>query len=153
LAFQEISAYNATPVIQTLVAQGSLPANTFGVYLAKEGSELFLGGTNDKLHKGDFTFVPLTAGVQLRRVVPRFDVNNHSLQGFWQSKFDAISINGQKIAGVTDLIIDTATTQVLGDYSTVRAIYDQISGSADIGSGLYSSKYLRQLSLVHRKTD
>jgi len=154
LAFQDISSYNATPVFQTLVAQGSLPTSTFGVYLAEEeGSELFLGGTNDKLHKGDFTFVPVTAGVRLRRVVPRFDVNYHTLQGYWQTKFDALNVNGQQIAGVTDLIIDTGTTQIYADLKSMQAIYDQIPGFVDIGSGSYSCTYIRQLSLVHRKTD
>ena len=70
LAFPSLSVYGATPVFHTLAAQGSLPANTFGVYLAENGSELYLGGTNNKLHKGDFTHVPLTREVRLCRVVP-----------------------------------------------------------------------------------
>jgi len=32
----------------------------FGIKLASNGSELFLGGTNSKLYTGNFTWVPLT---------------------------------------------------------------------------------------------
>ncbi|KAH8982973.1 acid protease [Lactarius akahatsu] len=60
LAFPSISPYKAIPVFLTLAAQGSLPSNTFGFYFANKGSELFLGGTNNKLHDGDFTYVPVT---------------------------------------------------------------------------------------------
>ncbi|KAH9054928.1 acid protease [Lactarius vividus] len=114
----------ATPVFLTLAAQGSLPSNTFGVYLANEGSELFLGGTNDRLHHGDFTYVPVTK------------------EGYWETNMDALYVNGRKIAGVRDSIIDTGTTVILGDSKTVKAIYDRIPGSspapANIGTGLYT---------------
>ncbi|KAH9026799.1 acid protease [Lactarius hengduanensis] len=124
LAFPSISPYKATPVFLTLAAQGSLPSNTFGFYLANEGSELFLGGTNDKLHDDDFTYVPVTN------------------EGYWETNVDALYVNGRKIAGVKDSIIDTGTTMILGDAKTVKAIYKHIPGSkpapADIGSGLYT---------------
>ncbi|KAI9438008.1 acid protease [Lactarius indigo] len=123
LAFPSISSYNATPVFLTLAAQGSLPTNTFGFYLATEGSELFLGGTNDKLHDGDFTYVPVTR------------------EAYWETNVDALYVNGRKIAGVRDSIIDTGTTMVLGDNKTVTAIYDHIPGSkpapADVGTGFF----------------
>ncbi|KAI9449173.1 acid protease [Lactarius psammicola] len=123
LAFPSLSAYNATPVFYTLAAQGSLPSNTFGVYLADNGSELYLGGTNNELHRGDFVHVPVTH------------------EDFWQTRFDALYLNGRKIAGARDLIIDTGNTLILGDNKTVQAIYDHIPGSAlatDIGPGLYT---------------
>ncbi|KAI9454479.1 acid protease [Lactarius psammicola] len=122
LGFQSISVYNAPPFFQTLVAQGSLPTNSFGFYLAKEGSELFLGGTNAKLHNGDFTYVPLI----------------NEAQGYWQANIDALTINGQKITTLTGSLIDTSNTVILGDNNTVQAIYDQIPGSAQIGSGFFS---------------
>ncbi|KAH9017350.1 acid protease [Lactarius deliciosus] len=124
LAFPSISPYQATPFFLTLAAQGSLPSNSFGFYLANEGSELFLGGTNDKLHGGDFTYVPVTK------------------EGYWETNVDAIYVNGRKVAGVRDSIIDTGTTIILGDAKTVKAIYKHIPGSkpapADIGDGLYT---------------
>jgi cathepsin D len=60
LAFQSISAYNATPVFQTLISQDVLTSPVFGFKIATSGSELFLGGTNDALHTGSFTWVSLT---------------------------------------------------------------------------------------------
>ncbi|KAH9033421.1 acid protease [Lactarius pseudohatsudake] len=124
LAFPSISPYQATPVFLTLAAQGSLPSNAFGFYLANKGSELFLGGTNNKLHDADFTYVPVTN------------------EGYWETNVDALYVNGRKIAGVRDSIIDTGTTMILGDAKTVQAIYKHIPGSkpapADIGPGLYT---------------
>jgi len=70
MAFQNISASNSTPFFENLIAQGSLPNNVFAFYLAEEGSELYLGGINNKLYKGNITYVPVTEGVmQLFRVV------------------------------------------------------------------------------------
>ncbi|KAH9168072.1 acid protease [Lactarius sanguifluus] len=113
LAFPSISPYQSTPFFLTLAAQGSLPSNTFGFYLADEGSEMFLGGTNNKLHDGDFTYVPITK------------------EGYWETDVHALYVNGRKVAGVRDSIIDT-----------VKAIYRHIPGSnpapADIGAGLYT---------------
>ncbi|KAH9029006.1 acid protease [Lactarius pseudohatsudake] len=123
LAFPSISPYKATPVFQTLVAQGSLPSNTFGFYFAKQGSELFLGGTNNELHDGNFTYVPVTN------------------EGYWETNVDALYLDGWKVAGVRDSIIDTGTTMILGDAKTVKTIYSHIPGSkpapADIPPGLY----------------
>ncbi len=70
MAFQNISASHSTPFFGTLVAQGSLPKNLFAFYLAEEGSELYLGGINNKLYKGNITYLPVTEEVmQLFRVV------------------------------------------------------------------------------------
>src|SRR5579859_4144349 len=69
LAFQSLSRLNATPVFQTLAAQGAFPANSFGFYLANEGSEVYLGGTNNKLHKDDFVYASVTQEVWLCREV------------------------------------------------------------------------------------
>jgi cathepsin D len=60
LAFQSLSKYNATPVFQNLISGGVVTSPVFGIKLASNGSELFLGGTNSKLYTGDFTWVPLT---------------------------------------------------------------------------------------------
>jgi len=60
MAFQSISKYQASPVFQTLISEGVVGSQVFGFKLASSGSELFLGGTNSALHKGDFTWVSLT---------------------------------------------------------------------------------------------
>jgi cathepsin D len=63
MAFKSLSVYNATPVFQTLVAEGVVDSPTFGFKLASSGSELFLGGTNSELYKGDLTWVSVTKEV------------------------------------------------------------------------------------------
>jgi aspartyl protease len=63
LAFPSLSAFNASPVFQTLISGGVVSSPVFGFKLAPNGSELFLGGTNNKLYTGNFTWVPLTIQV------------------------------------------------------------------------------------------
>ena len=64
LGFQSVSKYNATPFFINLIAQGIVSDPVFGVRLANEGSELFLGGTNKELHQGDFIYAPVTKEVR-----------------------------------------------------------------------------------------
>lgn len=55
------------------------------------------------------------------------------IQGYWQTTFDAMSINGNGISVSTqDAIIDTGTTFVLGDQQSISNIYAQIPGSAQL---------------------
>ena len=60
MAFQSNSEYNASPPFQTLISQGVVTSQVFGLKIATSGSELFLGGMNSALYKGNFTWVPLT---------------------------------------------------------------------------------------------
>ncbi len=150
LAFPSLSRSSfsgSTPVFFTLVAQGVLPKNSFGLC----PSELYIGGTNNELHKGDFTYVPVTHEVRLCKTIPRFDVNCHTFQGFWQANIDVLYVDGKQVAGTTDMIIDSGTSMILGDNTTVKALYDQIPGSSPIGTGgYYSSTEIGRVSLGHR---
>jgi cathepsin D len=47
-------------MFQTLISEGVVTSQVFGLKLASSGSELFLGGTNSALFTGNFTWVPLT---------------------------------------------------------------------------------------------
>ncbi|KAF8266901.1 aspartic peptidase domain-containing protein [Lactarius quietus] len=111
LAFPSISVFHASPIFQTLVAQSALRTNSFGMYLGQNYSELYLSGSNNKLYEGVFTYVPLTH------------------EGFWQTKFEALYFNGQKIANTTDTVIDSGTTMILGHKKAVQAVYNQIPGA------------------------
>ena len=64
MGFQSISVYGAPPPIQTLISQRALTFPMFGFKLASSGSELYLGGVNSKLYKGEFTWVPITKAVR-----------------------------------------------------------------------------------------
>ncbi|KAF8266582.1 acid protease [Lactarius quietus] len=117
LAFPSISGYaGATPFFHSLVAQRVLPTNSFGLC----PTELYIGGTNSQLHKGNFTYVPVTQ------------------EGYWQTNIDAIYLHGQKIAGTMGTIVDSGTYMIVGDNKTVQAFYNRIPGSYLIGSGYYS---------------
>ncbi|KAF8266882.1 acid protease [Lactarius quietus] len=116
LAFPGISMSGVTPLFITLVDQGVLPINSFGLC----PTELFIGGTNSQLYQGDFTYVNLTQ------------------EGFWQTNIDGLYLSGQQIAGTINTIIDSGTSMILGDNKTVQAFYGQIPGSKAIGSGYHS---------------
>ncbi|KAI0271069.1 aspartic peptidase domain-containing protein [Russula aff. rugulosa BPL654] len=61
-------------------------------------------------------------------------------EGYWQTTFDDITVNGNVISVSTQVaIIDTGTTFLLGDQESIRNIYEQIPSSAQLqNSNLYS---------------
>ncbi|KAI9437839.1 acid protease [Lactarius psammicola] len=120
MGYQSISSYGASPVFQSLVSQGQVSIPEFSFYFAESGSELYIGGTNQNLFTGCFTYMRVTT------------------RGYWQGSFDDISVNGKTVVSRTDAIIDTGTTQVIGDTQSVQAIYAQIPGSTDAGSGTWT---------------
>ncbi|KAI0062158.1 acid protease [Artomyces pyxidatus] len=123
MAFQSISVYGAPPVFQTLIDQGKVTQQEFGFYFAEDGSELYLGGTNTALYSGSFTYVPVF------------------FQGYWMTYFDSFTVNGVEVLSFTTAIIDTGTTQIIGDSSSVQLIYDQIDGAEaapEYGDGIYT---------------
>jgi cathepsin D len=63
MGFESISVYGASPPVQTLDSQGLLTKPMFGFKFASSGSELFIGGVNSDLYKGEFTWVPVTKAV------------------------------------------------------------------------------------------
>ncbi len=63
MGFQSISVYNAAPLFHSLIAQGEVDQQVFSFYLAKQGSELYIGGTNPTHYSGNFTYVPVTTEV------------------------------------------------------------------------------------------
>jgi cathepsin D len=71
LAYQSISAYQASPVFQSLVTQGQVPEPVFGLYMTQSNnSELFVGGVNKKNYAGSITYVPVEHQVSVCDVFP-----------------------------------------------------------------------------------
>lgn len=62
MGFQSISLMHARPVFQTLVDEHAVECPMFAFKLTNDcsGSELFLGGVNQNLYNGEFTWVTLT---------------------------------------------------------------------------------------------
>ncbi|TFY81196.1 hypothetical protein EWM64_g2817 [Hericium alpestre] len=95
----------------------------FGFKFAESGSELYLGGTNSDLYSGDFTWVPVTQAA------------------YWQVELGGLSVNGKSALSRMAAIVDTGTTQLIGDPDTVKSIYSQISGAksaSQYGDGIYT---------------
>ncbi|KIJ63347.1 hypothetical protein HYDPIDRAFT_92725 [Hydnomerulius pinastri MD-312] len=119
MAFEDISVFTANSVMQTLVAEKTLSEAMFAFKLASSGSELRIGGVNSALYTGSITYTPVTE------------------QGFWLINGDAISANGKEAFTNFPAIVDTGTTLILGDESTVGQFYNALNAT-DIGGGFYT---------------
>jgi len=67
---------------------------------------------------------------------------SHSLQGFWQITFDSFNVNGKAATGSLAAIMDTGTTQIVGDPTNVAAVYKNIPGAKEddsLGQGTFTS--------------
>ncbi|TCD64939.1 hypothetical protein EIP91_003397 [Steccherinum ochraceum] len=124
MGYQAISQYNSPPFFQTLVVQGKTTSPVFAFKLATSGSELFLGGVDTKLYTGDFTYAPVTT------------------RGYWQVNMDSVTVNTKSVLGRISAVIDTGTTLIVGDTSSIKTFYTAIPGSKDVsrtfGAGYYT---------------
>lgn len=64
MAFQSISNYQSAPLFQNLVEQGQAEQAMFAFKLTETDSELYVGGVNSALYKGDFTWVSVSQEVR-----------------------------------------------------------------------------------------
>ncbi|KAF8129279.1 aspartic peptidase domain-containing protein [Boletus edulis] len=119
MAFSDLSVWRANSVVQTLIAEGQLSDLVFAFKLASSGSELYIGGVNQSLYKGNVTYAPVT------------------VQAFWRINVDSLNANGQAISKNIPAIVDTGTTLILGSTDAVRQFYSGLSATARDG-GLYT---------------
>ncbi|KAH9040251.1 acid protease [Lactarius hengduanensis] len=108
MGFQSVSVYNAAPLFQSLIAQGGVDQQVFSFYLAKQGSELYIGGTNPSHYSGNFTYVPVTT------------------EGYWQVSFDGVWVDG------------TQVKQSASAIDGINALFAKIPGSRQVENGLYT---------------
>lgn len=143
LAYQSLSRFQSPSVFMSLVSQGQVPEPVFGLYLTQSNdSELFIGGVNSQHFIGSITYVPVeqqvstvTRGRDTSKQGPNIDA---IMQGFWQTSFDNVTVNGNRVLGNSSVIIDSGTSIIFGDTNSVRAIYENIPGSAAIGGGRWA---------------
>ncbi|KAJ7600782.1 acid protease [Mycena floridula] len=123
LAYPLISNLNSSPFFNSAFDQKVVSTNEFGFYLAANGSELFLGGTNSDLYTGELEY---------------HDVSTST--GFWQISGASLLVDSNATVTGFDTIIDSGTTIMYGPPSDVKAFFDQIPGSDiyDETNGLYS---------------
>lgn len=149
MGFKEISPFQAAPFFETLVDQYQLEEPVFGFYLADSDSELIIGGRDSSRYSGDLTYVNVDKKVRIIRDVPCLHFNTDMIQGFWQTTFDGISVNGNDIpVSIKDAIIDTASTLISGDQESISSIYSKIPGSAQAPEGnLWSSTLITMMAI------
>ena len=99
--------------------QGVVEKGVFAFKLAANGSELYLGGTNDELYKGDFEYHPVDTST-----------------GFWQITDAEVSLDGVTIVSDFETIIDSGSTIMYGPPEDVKKFYDAIPGS-----GVFDADY------------
>ncbi|KAF8823970.1 hypothetical protein HHX47_DHR9000475 [Lentinula edodes] len=123
LGFPSISILKADPVFVSAAQQNAITTKAFSFYLAKNNSELYLGGTNPKLYNDPIEYHPV-------------DKSN----GFWQVKNASITVGGQTVFSDFDTIIDSGTTIMYGPPDMVKDIYSKVEGAEvfDSSEGFYS---------------
>jgi cathepsin D len=136
MGFMQISTSGAPTFVQTLFDQGRVVEQVFGFYLAESDSELIIGGRDSSRFSGNLTYVNVDQPVRISRGVLCSRFNTDTIQGFWQAKFDSLSVNGKNIPGInfnTDYAtIDTGVTFILGEQESISNIYATIPGSAQL---------------------
>ncbi|KAG6828378.1 hypothetical protein H0H92_008177 [Tricholoma furcatifolium] len=124
MAFPEISAFAATPLLFTLYEQGQLDVPQVGFKLA-DPAQLTVGGIDfDLIDTDTLVWTPVTT------------------RGYYQVALEDFTVNGSPLSGGYDAIIDTGTTLIYGGSDIVAQFYAAIPGAKDasetVGYGFYS---------------
>lgn len=123
MAFPAISQLGKNPFFQTAVEQHSVEVSSFGFYLARNNSELHLGGPDYSLiEAGSIESHPLSSD-----------------RGFWEIGNAHITVNGKQAVDNFETIIDSGTTIMFGPPDQVAMAYSNVPGSKliDDMNGLY----------------
>ncbi|KAJ7765651.1 acid protease [Mycena metata] len=122
-SFPLLSALNESPFFDTANELRRVAANKFSFYLANRGSELYLGGTNDRLYTGPIEYNGVDAST-----------------GFWQVPNAEIKVGATAIASNLQTIIDSGTTLMYCPPVVAKKIYSSVAGWKifDPANGYYS---------------
>jgi len=113
LGFPSLSSFKATPWFNDLAAQKTLSQNTFSFYLASNGSELTFGTPDQTKYTGDINWNTVTQAA------------------YWQIPMSSVNVGNTAAVSNTPSVIDSGTTLIVGDSTSVRAFYAAIPGSKD----------------------
>ena len=113
LAWRGIAADDVNPVFQLMTEQNLIEDNSFSFYLSKtagsEGSKLILGGVDDTLYTGNFTYHPLLQDL------------------WWEIQLDDILVNGQSVGAINPIgIVDSGTSTLAGAQPLIDKITEAI---------------------------
>ncbi|KAI1791329.1 protease [Ganoderma leucocontextum] len=123
LAFPAISNLKHNPFFFTAVSQGTAKEARFGFKLSQSGSELYIGGTNTGLYRGNIEYHKIS-----------------SSNGFWQIGGASVKVSGQVVARSFDTIIDSGSTIITAPQDAALAFWESVDGADyyDQSQGLYS---------------
>jgi len=113
LGYPSLSSFKVTPFFSSLAAQKTLAQNTFSFYLAENGSELSLGAPDQSKYTGDVNW------------------NTLSQAAYWQIPLSSVNVGNTAAVSNMQSIIDSGTTLIVGDSTSVRSFYAAIPGSKD----------------------
>ncbi len=117
LAFPAISNLKQDPFFNTAIKQNAVGSGEFGFKLAKDGSVLYLGGTDSSLFSGDIEY---------------HDVDSST--GFWQATGGSAVVDGKEVVSDISTIIDSGTTIMYGPQAQVEAFWKAIDGAEEYDS-------------------
>ncbi|KAG9077678.1 Type I transmembrane sorting receptor [Ceratobasidium sp. 370] len=120
LGFSSISSIGAPTFFENLISQNAVNSSVFSMYLASNGSELYLGGTNSALYTGDITYSDLTS-------------KTYWLTNGSSSVDGIVAYNGA-------MIIDSGTTLIVGETNSVDAWWQTVQGVSQCDEYICGSK-------------
>lgn len=123
LAWPTISVDGVVPVMQALYKDGQLDDPLFAFYLNNDDNvkgELTIGGY-DKTHMKDenINWVPVVSDT------------------YWTVALGGMTVNGQSVTKVTNAIVDSGTSLIVGPRREVRSLAQQ-AGATEVAAGQYS---------------
>lgn len=162
MAFEVLSHLNATPFVQTAFEEGGIPEHSFAFKLAPDASELYLGGDNKDLYKGELEHhqgqswlasldCTLMLGLQslnpdtVHPVLPRHTTTPTDALLGWQGTLNASTFLHNGTPMFTDLatILDTGTSVIAGPPEAVYDFFSAFPGDVGVipslGQTLYAS--------------
>ncbi|KAI5623823.1 cathepsin D precursor [Silurus asotus] len=116
LAYPSIAVGNVMPLVDTMMQQGLLEQNLFGIYLCPEGgsgSEVSFGAVDTNMYQGQIYWTPVTA------------------ETYWQIGIQEVTISGQQTGwcsqyGGCQAIVDTGTPSLTAPSSFLSSMMQSI---------------------------
>lgn len=124
MGYTAISNIGYPTPIDNAFSQGRISEKIFAFYLNRKirdsfGGELIIGGLDHSHYTGPITFVPVSS------------------QGYWQFRFDGVSVGGISVCNGCQAIADTGTSLVIGPTNDIARI-NRALGGTDNGDGSFS---------------
>ncbi|XP_022656687.1 cathepsin D-like [Varroa destructor] len=125
MAYPEISVLRVLPLFDEMIRQNAINKAIFTFYLTRDpdhptGSELVIGGIDEKHYKGEISYFPVTK------------------KGYWEFRMDKVTVGGKIdfCAHGCAVIADTGTSLIAGPVAEIKKLNEAI-GAAPFMNGEY----------------